>query len=93
MSGFGFSGKLSCKDCGHFLGIVSTDGKVPILDECQKDGGGSGCRMMASLAKYQPKRRPLGCGKTRGCGHLDSDSGGYQSIAIRAMEDGNDASA
>ena len=87
--------RITCKECRHFIGVITPDGKGPIMDECYGSGPGAlvaqikpgKCRMLDSMQQFQPPRSKKYRIGTTG-GKLDSDSGGYQSIAIRAMEDG-----
>jgi hypothetical protein len=47
------------------------------------------CPMIEKLSKFQPLPRPTCLGNEGShAGPIDSDGGGYQSIARRAMEDG-----
>lgn len=59
---------VTCQQCGHFIGLITSDGKGPILDECciageRKNSAGlhlppitgpRECEMLAKLAQYQP---------------------------------------
>lgn len=79
------SRKVVCNVCRHFCGLITDDGKGPIFDDCP--AAAEKCPMYAVLRDYQPKRVRLGLAGGRS-GPIDEDSGGYQSIARRAMEDG-----
>lgn len=49
--------KVCCGLCGHFLGIITSDGKGPILDDCHGDRlDRSLCPMLEQLEQYQPLR-------------------------------------
>jgi hypothetical protein len=78
--------RIRCKSCKRFVGVIRPDGTGPYLDECL-DVSIARCAMLSWTQQFAPKRmRGYDLGSTPS--RLDNDAGGYQSIAIRAMEDG-----
>jgi hypothetical protein len=77
--------RITCKQCKRFVGVIRSDGSGPYLDECQNSPVIC-CPMMEWLKQFAPRRlRGYDLGWT--ASRFDSDAGGYQSIAIRALED------
>jgi hypothetical protein len=82
------TGKVYCKECGKFCGLSTSDGKGPYLDDCLNWGGT--CKQVIELRVNVPTRPWEG--DSGGGGDFidkDGDNGGYHSIAVRAMEEGN----
>jgi hypothetical protein len=52
--------KVSCAQCRHFIGIVASDGSVPVFDECPDRN--RQCAMFERLAKYQTPQAAAGIG-------------------------------
>lgn len=74
--------KVICNKCSRFCGLIKDDGTGPHMDDCDHKE----CPMIERLARFAPcKVKGYDIGTDSG--PLDADSGGYQSIAIRAMED------
>lgn len=51
--------RVTCQQCNHFLGVITTDGLGPIMDECCGDEKDK-CPMFAKLGRYQPKLVVMG---------------------------------
>lgn len=77
-------GKIYCRECGAFCGI-KTQESGPYLDECHKRGVSS-CDAVDALSDNAPLKL-AGYDIGRNTGPVDADSGGYQSVALRALED------
>jgi hypothetical protein len=50
--------KVTCAQCRHFIGIVASDGSVPVFDECPDRN--RQCAMFERLAKYQTPQAAAG---------------------------------
>ena len=74
--------KVVCPKCRSFMGVITSDGKGPLMDYC----GEKDCPMVEALRDYQPKKHPPGVGN--GTVRNDPDAGGYESVARRILEDG-----
>jgi hypothetical protein len=55
--------KITCRCCGHFIGIVASDGSVPVFDECPDRN--RQCAMFERLAKYQTPQAAAGMERAR----------------------------
>jgi hypothetical protein len=90
--------RVTCPECRRFFGVITSDGQGPIFDGCARSpiagpvdpseptAKAFVCPMVAKLEKYQYTRLLSGLGTNTG--PTDTDSGGYQSIALRALEEG-----
>lgn len=49
--------KVRCDLCGHFIGVITSDGKGPLLDECAGDSlDRKLCTMVQDMEQFQPLR-------------------------------------
>jgi hypothetical protein len=79
-------GKMYCPLNGRFLGLVGSDGRLPLADDC-RCGKQEKCREFALMIAAEPALLgPRESCKGGGYAGVDEDSGGYGSIARRALE-------